>query len=46
MGDKEVPSVVYGSSKSWVVKVSVEYFHLLEDATLIIDFHDMYILLW
>jgi hypothetical protein len=31
---------------SFTVKVPTEYFHLPRDAELVVDFHDMYRLLW
>jgi hypothetical protein len=32
--------------RDFIVKVPNEYFHLLDDAQVIIDFHDMHRLLW
>jgi uncharacterized membrane protein len=31
---------------SFVVKVPAEYFHLLDDAQVLVDFHDMHRVLW
>jgi hypothetical protein len=32
--------------ETFIVKVQAEYFHLLDDAQLTIDFHDTHRLLW